>query len=288
MSSQLKARRQLNGLQQIIDEFDVLVADQYGVLHNGQQAYPGVIDCLEMLKSRGKTLAVLSNSGRRAASNISRLQRLGYAPDLFDVVMTSGEMTWQALRNVELPFLGTAKRVFVIQGIGNRSILDELDYIQTEHAEDADFVLITGANQAQFDIEHYLSLLQPAMQSATPCICANPDVHALLNGDITYGPAAIAMRYASCGVEVHYFGKPHLPIYHKLKALLATTYPDCDSKRILCVGDSLAHDIKGANSANMSSALVLTGLQEFDGPSDHPDSQGINSTPDYVLPALIW
>ena len=50
---------------------------------------------------------------------------------------------------------------------------------------------------------------------------------------------------------MHYFGKPHAPIYRDCFALLKVT----DRSRILAVGDSLRTDIAGANAAGIDGLL---------------------------------
>ena len=274
----------LKGLHQIIDTFDTLIVDQFGVLHDGVEVYPGVIDCLHILSDRGISIAALSNSGRRAEVNIKRLQEFGYASSLFDVVLTSGEMAWLTLKNRSLPFLQQAERVMLVKGKGDATILDGLDYTITHAADDADFVLIVGADQQRYDIQHYQELLQPAMQARLPCICANPDVHSIIDGAVTFGPASIAQYYATSDVPVLYFGKPHLPIYENIINQLGLNPQTLDGSRVLCIGDSPAHDIQGARNAQLSSALVLTGLQEL---IPEPEVEE-EATPDYILPGLIW
>ena len=43
-----------------------VLLDQYGVLHDGQKAYPGAVAAVEALAAAGRKLLVLSNSSRRA------------------------------------------------------------------------------------------------------------------------------------------------------------------------------------------------------------------------------
>lgn len=53
-----------------------------------------------------------------------------------------------------------------------------------------------------------------------------------------------------------YFGKPFNEIYKQAMTLLNIQ----DTTKILAIGDSLETDIKGANSMNIDTLLVLTGL----------------------------
>ena len=52
--------------------------------------------------------------------------------------------------------------------------------------------------------------------------------------------------------KVIYFGKPHPPVYN-----LST---NIKNKRVLCIGDNLNTDIKGANIQNFDSLLITNGI----------------------------
>ena len=56
----------LTGLSEIAERYDGLILDLWGVMHDGQAPFPGVIECLTRLKSGGKRIVVLSNAPRRA------------------------------------------------------------------------------------------------------------------------------------------------------------------------------------------------------------------------------
>jgi len=70
------------GISDISDSYSAFILDQWGVLHNGEHAYEGVIDCLKELKGRKKHIIILSNSGKRAEQNRDRLKELGIGPSL--------------------------------------------------------------------------------------------------------------------------------------------------------------------------------------------------------------
>ena len=81
----------IDGLERIIDAFDHVLLDQWGVLHDGRQIYPQIQECLDHLRRRGKTVTILSNSGRRGSENARRLERLGLPPSAYDRIITSGD-----------------------------------------------------------------------------------------------------------------------------------------------------------------------------------------------------
>ena len=86
------------GLYELMDSYDGFIMDQWGVLHNGVQAYEGVIDSLGHLKQRKKQVVILSNSAKRSDDNVERLKKLGIKPSMYKAVVTAGEVAWQGLR----------------------------------------------------------------------------------------------------------------------------------------------------------------------------------------------
>ena len=56
------------GISGLADRYDGYILDLWGVLHNGVEPYPGVIDCLDRLRASGKRVCLLSNAPRRCAS----------------------------------------------------------------------------------------------------------------------------------------------------------------------------------------------------------------------------
>lgn len=73
------ALRRMTSLRDIVGDFDAIVFDQWGVLHNGSAAYPGAIEAVESLAGDGLRLAVLSNSGKRSAPNRKRIVSMGFS-----------------------------------------------------------------------------------------------------------------------------------------------------------------------------------------------------------------
>ena len=97
----------------------------------------------------------------------------------------------------------------------------------------------------------------PAARRGVPCYCTNPDRHKLAkSGGIAPGAGSIALAYEELGGPVRWFGKPYPAVYRQARALLKTV----PAERIVCIGDSLEHDIAGAAGAGLSSCLVRTGI----------------------------
>lgn len=85
-------------LQEIAHQYDGFILDQYGVMHNGQSALPGAVDCVKQLSALGKKLCILSNTSSPSQTALAKLPRLGFDPSLFVTAVTSGEEASRFIR----------------------------------------------------------------------------------------------------------------------------------------------------------------------------------------------
>lgn len=247
------------GISDISDSYRGFIVDQWGVLHDGDKPYDGVIDCLKELKSRNKHIIILSNSGKTAASNKERLKKVGIGPSLYDDIVTSGELTYQGLLNQDDGvFEDIGKNAYLISRGNDRSIVDGVDINIVDEVADADFLIISGSDAPEKTIEDYEPALRKAAHKRLKAVCANPDSKALIGMSAVMGAGSIARRYSDFGGVVHYIGKPHQPIFqHCLKILQSKgIYPG----QTIMVGDAMAHDILGGSMANIDTCLVALGL----------------------------
>ena len=94
-----KSTISISGIKEIYENYDAFILDQWGVMHDGNQGYIHAISCIEKLIKKNKILTIISNSSKRKDSTKLHLPQLGYNPQFFKEVMTSGEMIWQSLAN---------------------------------------------------------------------------------------------------------------------------------------------------------------------------------------------
>jgi ribonucleotide monophosphatase NagD (HAD superfamily) len=57
--------RIIRSFLEVVDNYDGVILDAYGVLHNGMKAYDHVLETLKILKEKGKKTMILSNSPNR-------------------------------------------------------------------------------------------------------------------------------------------------------------------------------------------------------------------------------
>jgi ribonucleotide monophosphatase NagD (HAD superfamily) len=55
----------ISSIKELCDSYDYFIFDVWGVLHDGQTAYPGAIEAISFLRSKGKKICFLSNAPRR-------------------------------------------------------------------------------------------------------------------------------------------------------------------------------------------------------------------------------
>jgi HAD superfamily hydrolase (TIGR01459 family) len=254
--------KRINGLSDIAAQFDGMLIDQFGVIHDGQQLYPGTLRVLSELKARGIPVAVLTNSGKRAEANRQRLMRMGVPRDCFVDAISSGEVAHASL---------TVKRAFLIGKDGEDYGFDGISFVSDP--KDAEVILILGSNAPRVSLEHYRKQLEGL---TLPAICCNPDKLMITPQGLFPAPGAIAALYEEMGGRVTWIGKPHPRIYAEAARLIG------NPQRILCIGDSAEHDVAGGRAAGFSTLLVMQGV------SQGHDAATLSPAPDYVMESFTW
>jgi len=83
-------------------------------------------------------------------------------------------------------------------------------------------------------------------------ICTNPDLIVDRGKKREYCAGSVAVSFEEIKGKVIYFGKPHSPVYN-----LST---NVKNKKVICIGDNLNTDIKGANIQKFDSLLITNGI----------------------------
>lgn len=255
-------------LQTIVANYDALLVDLWGVIHDGTALYPGVLEALAWLHAQDKPVVFLSNAPRVAEKARAVLDRLGIPRAHYRDVVTSGQVAHELLRD-DTDWLGN--RYYYLGPSKDEDIVADLaEYIRVERAEDAQFILNTGYAYDFQPHEEILPLLNQLRAFDLPLLCVNPD-HEVVKIDGTQQLCAgrVADAYADMGGAVEYVGKPFDDVYDYAISLLGTD-------RVLCVGDNPLTDILGAQEANLDSLLITGGILSVRG--EKPDLEAIGAT----------
>lgn len=276
----------LNSVEAIAHHFDLFLIDQFGVLHDGLKPFAGTIDLLRRLRQQGKRVVVLTNSAKPAEANGQRLARLGFSADLFDRVLTSGDLARRniAAGKLAAPFRPGA-RVFVVGREGGEYHLDAAGLHAVRSGEPCDFVLFAGSSVPDIGVEAYRRELAPAAEARIPGLCCNPDLTMLTPSGLQPGCGALAQLYRGLGGTIVSVGKPEASFFQEARELFDTIPPS----RTLVIGDSLEHDILGGKLAGFGTALVRTGVhQQLRYAELVKRMHDTRAVPDFVLASLTW
>ena len=251
----------LEGIKEIIHRYEVFILDQWGVIHDGNKGYPSAIKCINYLKANNKKLIIISNSSKRKQSSINRLPILGFNSDLFDEVITSGEMIWQAI-SISLEKYGdNLKKCFHIfddskeDGIKYRDGLKNVEFVSD--IREANFILACTPYKNSLPMD-YISILNEAYKNKMLMFCANPDFETVekVDNKNIFCMGTIAQLYQDMGGNVIILGKPSQEIYNE-----ATKCVNSYKKsQMVAIGDSLFHDILGAKKFGIDNVLITSGI----------------------------
>jgi HAD superfamily hydrolase (TIGR01459 family) len=264
--------RIIGGIGEIIADYDCLILDLWGVVHDGNAPYPGVLDALARLNAAGKPVVLLSNAPRRSTTVAEIITRIGIPPEFYRGIHSSGEEVWQRMSRRDTPFYAALGRNCCFIGpTRDEGMTDGLDIRRVEEVADADFLLNTGPWGWDETTEKYEPLLVAARARDLPMVCANADLTVLHRGRRIICAGAIALRYAELGGRVSWHGKPFPSVYDASLDLLGVS----DRRRVLAVGDSLRTDIAGARAAGIDAVWIVGGLHAEElgvRPGERPDS----------------
>lgn len=296
----------LHGLKYLCEpsRYKVWLLDQFGVLHDGQNAYAGAIDTLNRIASTGVKLVVISNSSRRAVSTFERMEKLGFDPSLFSGVITSGELTHEYLLRRHDPwFAKLGRKCIHITWTERSSIsLEGLDLEVVENPEVADFILAHGTEALGLgtggvrpaSLDELETILKLSAGRGIPMVVANPDYVTVEARDLKIMPGSLGLKYEKLGGYVQYMGKPDSVVYQAAAVLTGEDFRD-----MIAVGDSLCHDIQGGAKSHIDSVFVAGGIHAAELHITHigqqPTPQNLDSLfkmkdicPTYVVPMFTW
>ena len=233
------------GLKSIINRYDLFFIDLWGVVHNGIELYENSINVLDNLAAANKDFILLTNAPRPNETVINFLKKMGLKK-YFENVFTSGEAAHKYL----ISHLGK-KNFFHIGPPRDFDLFKNIEKNNVLNIEDADYLLCTGLfDDHENDLNYYKNLLSNHISKKM--ICTNPDLIVDRGKKREYCAGSVAKSFEEIKGKVIYFGKPHPPVYNLSINVI--------NKKVLCIGDNLNTDIKGANIQNFDSLLITNGI----------------------------
>ena len=272
-------------------DYDIVLSDVWGVVHNGIAATPEACDALTRFRAGGGTVVLLTNAPRPGANVRQILDRLAVPHSAYDAIVSSGDVARALI------VARAGERVFHVGPERDLPMFEGLDAPITE-LEHAHYAVCSGLFDDTVETpQDYQPLVARMRARALPMICANPDVVVERGDKLVYCAGAIADLYAAAGGEVVYAGKPYRPIYEQaLSVAEAARGAPVAHHRLLAIGDSVRTDLKGAAALGIDSLFVTAGIHAEElGARHDPDTLALSNifaaagvVPKAVMSRLTW
>lgn len=264
----------------LLERYELILLDAYGVLLDKQGALPGASELIARLNSEQRPYYLLTNSASRLPETFSSdLHTLGL-PVPEERIITSGRLltpyfTAHQLMGKPCVVLGPENSAEYVRRAGGVVVSWSEEAEVAVLADQAGFPLLEGINGIINLIVRRLDCCK-----RIELLLCNPDlIYPIASNEvgITAGALAIMIegildeRYPGTGHRFHRLGKPHPPLFH----YALNSHPQA---RAIMIGDQLATDILGAQRSGIDSALVMSGISRMDSSQD--------ATPVYRLASL--
>ena len=275
----------ISGIAEIMDQFELIMLDSYGVLCRGLTPIAGAVEAMTTLRQAGKKFCVVSNdtmTNRRVA--VEKYAERGF--DFLDgEIVTSLDITENWLKSLESPeewaYIAplTHPSNELLTGMTN---LNALHGVIPEGIKGILFLASTTWNtQWQTNLE------QSARGRQFNLVIGNPDMGAPVASGETIGlyatPGYFADRLVTATHQVAtplLLGKPGAAIFREV----AKQYGVTDPAKVLMVGDTLYTDILGGNAMGFKTLLLECGVYQGSVIEEVIADAGI--VPDFIAPQL--
>lgn len=240
----------------LLERYDVLLCDIWGVVHDGNRAFPDANSSLTRFRDRGGTVVLVSNAPAPGPALEHVLAEKQVLPTAWDAIVSSGDLALSHIRDK-----GYTRVHRIGPGARDGSFWRALA-MPDAAIEEADAVACTGlVDDRRETPEHYRPLLERALRRRLPLVCVNPDLHVHVGADLLPCAGAIATIYEAMGGEVYWAGKPHPVAYGTARRIAeARRGAPVASARILGIGDSVRTDLTAARNAGVDALFIASGI----------------------------
>ncbi|MCE9523859.1 MAG: TIGR01459 family HAD-type hydrolase, partial [Alphaproteobacteria bacterium] len=162
------------GLATLAPRYEALLCDVWGVIHNGREAFAGVVDCLTRYREKGGVVLLLSNAPRPNGPIRDQLATLGVPATAYDTIVTSGDLTRELMAE-----RASAARPLKLHHVGpdrDLPLFEHLHVVRVALAQ-ADAIVCTGPfDDTTEGPDDYRDYWHEALKRKLPFYCANPDL----------------------------------------------------------------------------------------------------------------
>lgn len=250
-------------IDSLIERYETLLFDAYGVLVNSFAALPGVAELIEYLNRINKPFFILSNDASKLPETMTRkYQSFGFKVDPRQII-TSGMLLDDYFEEHQLKgsacvVLGTPDSSRYVQHAGGEIVSVDQDFDVVVIADEFGYDFVDSVDKVisgifrKFDRRESVRLVLPNPDLIYP---KNEDGFGIAAGSIAMMiESAIKLRYPDRDeLRFDRLGKPYPAIFDKALRISGT-------KNMVMIGDQIETDIRGARDFGLDSALVGTGV----------------------------
>lgn len=249
--------------EMLLDNFDSLLLDLDGVVYRGQNPVLHAVEAISRAQ-RIKTVGYVTNNSSRTPEAIAdQLMGFGIATEANQIVGSARSGAMLLLSRIP-----RGSKVFVVGGEGLRAECEAVGFELVDSSAQGPVAVIQGFSP---DVSwRDLAQASFAIQNGAIWIATNQDWTIPMEAGIAPGNGTlVGAVHTAVGILPDFAGKPFRPIFDQALSQLEIAKP-------LMVGDRIDTDIRGARTAGIASAVVMTGIatrKELIGakPEDRPD-----------------
>ena len=262
----------------LVENYDAIAFDSYGVLVDGIDPLPGAIEFTDRLSTLGKPWLLATNDASRLTDRrVQVMQEQGFGIEAYQVISAGSLLRYYFEQK------GIVGTQCIATGFG-----DAVEFVRIGGCEPVELRVDddVSSSLALAGISNYdwasattdmLTLIIRRMDIDKPLhlVVPNPDV---LYPDgvsrFSIGPGGLAVMIETAlsrrfgdddVVKFTKLGKPYAPMFNAIKDRLN------GYEKVAFVGDQLHTDIAGANEAGLDSILIGTGITRWNDASDLKD-----------------
>ncbi|MEO5819327.1 MAG: HAD-IA family hydrolase [Vicinamibacteraceae bacterium] len=268
----------------LLDRYDAVLFDAYGVLVHGGGPLPGASELLGRLNREGRPYFIVTNDASKLpATAAARYQRFGLPLDasriLTSGMLLAGHFEAAGLRGRRCAVLGPTDSAHYVADAGGEVVPPDEAFDVLVIGDESGFPFLEWADAA-------LSSLFASVDAGRPVHLVVPNPDLIYPGSGGFGFAAgtianmfegaLALRYPSRpDLRFVRLGKPNTPIFEDAIRRIGTA-------RVVMVGDQLETDIKGARAAGLDAVWIETGVT-----AEIPDDTPAHLRPTWRMAGLV-
>jgi len=252
----------IDNFSEIIDNYEVIFFDAFGVLKNYGGLVPGIERTFAYLEELGKEYYIVTNDASRSPAQLAEsYHRKGLNAISADRVISSGMLTKEYLDlKVDdgiVAYLGTEDSAHYIESPHLHTL--PVSQINADNFDKVNALVFLDDEGFDWcnDLNKTVNLLR---RRTIPAIVANTDFAYPVNvNEIAVAIGGIASMVENIvGKKFIRFGKPDSQMFMFAYDLIRE-YRPISKKEIVMVGDTLQTDILGGNKFGLDTVLVLSG-----------------------------